>query len=78
MPKRKVAEWRKVGKVFYAKPPDWPKATEYSCTDQETLIEWAHNHGLSIASMQAAKRFAAEILRRDLPVCVLIFPSKAS
>lgn len=45
MPKRKVAVWRKSGKIFYAKPPDWPKATEYSCTDQETLIEWAHNHG---------------------------------
>lgn len=45
MPKRKVAVWRKVGKVFYAKPPDWPKSTEYSCTEQEILIEWAHNHG---------------------------------
>ena len=43
--KRKIATWRKSGKVFYAKPPDWRKATEYSCTDQETLIEWAHNHG---------------------------------
>jgi len=33
-----------------------------------TADEWAHNNGLSISSMQAAKRFAAEILRRDLPV----------
>ena len=33
-----------------------------------TADEWAKNHGLSIASMQAAKRFAAEILRRDVPV----------
>ncbi len=33
-----------------------------------TADEWAHNNHLSIASMQAAKRFAAEILRRDLPV----------
>ena len=44
MPKRRVAEWRRECKVFYAKPPDWPKDTEYSCTEQETLIEWAHNH----------------------------------
>jgi len=34
-----------------------------------TADEWAKNNGLVIASMQAAKRFAAEILRRDLPVC---------
>lgn len=33
-----------------------------------TADEWAHNNDLSISSMQAAKRFAAEILRRDLPV----------
>ena len=34
-----------------------------------TADEWAKNNGLAIASMQAAKRFAAEILRRDVPVC---------
>ena len=45
MSKVKYAIWRKVGKVFYAKPPDWPKSAEYSCTEQEILIEWAHNHG---------------------------------
>lgn len=33
-----------------------------------TADEWAKNHGLAIASMQAAKRFAAEILRKDVPV----------
>lgn len=30
--------------------------------------EWAKQNGLAISSMRAAKRFAAEILRRDLPV----------
>ena len=45
MPKRKVAVWRREGRLLIAKPPDWPKSTEYSCMDQETLIEWAHNHG---------------------------------
>ena len=30
--------------------------------------EWAKQNGLAISSMQAAKRFSAEILRRDLPV----------
>lgn len=33
-----------------------------------TADEWAKNSGLAISSMQAAKRFAAEILRRDVPV----------
>ena len=56
MPKRKIAVWRKSGKVFYAKPPDWPKATEYSCTDQETLIEWAHNHGYVLKDGNPPKR----------------------
>lgn len=45
MPKRKVAVWRNVGRIFTVRPPDWPKQTEYFCTDQETLIEWARNHG---------------------------------
>ncbi len=30
---------------------------------------WAARHGLAIDSMEAAKRFSAEILRRDLPLC---------
>lgn len=30
--------------------------------------EWAARHGVVIQSMQAAKRFAVEILKRDLPV----------
>ena len=33
-----------------------------------TADEWAKNNGLAIASIQAAKRFAAEILRKDVPV----------
>lgn len=45
MPKRRVAIWYKVGRVYTVRPPDWPRGTEYSCTEQETLIEWAHNHG---------------------------------
>ena len=43
--KRRIAVWYLKNKVFYAKPPDWPKSTEYSCTDQSTLIAWAQNHG---------------------------------
>lgn len=45
MPKRKVAIWRREGKLFIAKGPDWPRDVEYSCTDRETLIEWAQAHG---------------------------------
>lgn len=58
MPKRKVAVWRKVGRIFVVRPPDWPKATEYSCTDQETLIEWAHNHGYVLKDGNVPQRRA--------------------
>ena len=33
-----------------------------------SIDEWAAHRGLSIESMDAAKRFSAEILRRDLPL----------
>ena len=41
----KIAVWRRDGKLFVVRPPDWPKSTEYSCTERETLIAWAKNHG---------------------------------
>ena len=41
----KFANWHKDGKLFRAKPPDWPKGAEFSCTSQEDLIAWARNHG---------------------------------
>ena len=56
MPKRKVAVWRKVGRIFVVRPPDWPMATEYSCTEQETLIEWAHNHNYVLKDGNPPKR----------------------
>ena len=67
MPKRKVAVWRKVGRTFIVRPPDWPRATEYSCMDQETLIEWAHNHGYVLKDGNPPRRersharYAAEV-----------------
>lgn len=56
MPKRRVAVWRREGRLFVAKPPDWPRQTEYSCTEQETLIEWAHNHGYVLKDGNPPKR----------------------
>lgn len=56
MPKRKVAVWHKVGRVFTVRPPDWPRQTEYSCTDQETLIQWAHNHGYMLRDGNPPRR----------------------
>ena len=41
MPKRKVAVWRKVGRVFYVRPPGYPRNVELSFTDQAAMIEWA-------------------------------------
>ena len=40
----KYAIWRKEGKLYRVKPPDWPRETEYSCMNQEDLIQWARNH----------------------------------
>ena len=40
----RFAIWRKDGKVFRVKPPDWPKHCEYSCTSQDDLLQWARNH----------------------------------
>ena len=54
--KARFAVWRREGRVFYAKPPDWPRQTEYSCTDQETLIQWAHNHGYMLRDGNPPRR----------------------
>ena len=44
--KRRIAAWRKVGKLFVVSPPGWPKNTRLSFTDQETMIAWARGEGL--------------------------------
>ena len=41
MPKRKVAVWRKVGRIFVVRPPGWPRNVELSFADQAAMIEWA-------------------------------------
>lgn len=56
--KRKIATWRKSGKVFYAKPPDWPREVEYSCTSRDMLIEWAQNHGYMLRDGNAGRQDA--------------------
>ena len=43
--KVKFATWRRVGRLYVSRPPDWPKNVEYSCTEKSDLIEWARNHG---------------------------------
>lgn len=58
MPKRKIAVWRKEGRLFICRPPDWPRATEYSCTEQETLIEWAHNHNYVLKDGNKPKNYS--------------------
>ena len=60
----KYATWRKQGRLFIAKPPDWPRNVEFSCTDQNDLIAWAHNHGYVLKDKNSSRegkheRFAA-------------------
>ena len=39
--KARFAVWRREGKVYYVKPPDWPKMCELSFTNQWDMQEWA-------------------------------------
>ena len=40
--KAKFAVWRKVGRLYVVRPPNWPRDCELSFTDREDMIEWAH------------------------------------
>lgn len=37
----KFAPWRRDGKLYRVRPPDWPKHCELSFTDKEDMMEWA-------------------------------------
>lgn len=39
--KARFAVWRREGRVYYVKPPDWPKMCELSFTNQWDMQEWA-------------------------------------
>ena len=54
----KFAEWRRDGKLFRVKPPDWPKQVEFSCTDREDLIEWARNHKYMLREVNQRRDYA--------------------
>ena len=54
--KVRYAEWRRDGRLFRVKPPDWPKGAEYSCTSQEALIEWARNHNYMLRQGSTTRR----------------------
>lgn len=54
--KVRFAVWRKVGRTFIVRPPDWPRNVEFSCTEQSDLIEWAHNHGYVLKDGNAPQR----------------------
>ena len=39
--KVRFALWRKEGRLFIVRPPNWPKNTELSFTEKVDMIEWA-------------------------------------
>ena len=39
--KVRFATWRKVGRLFVVRPPNWPKGCELSFTNQSDMIRWA-------------------------------------
>jgi hypothetical protein len=65
----KFAVWRKDGKWFRVKPPDWPKHCEYSCKSQEDLIEWAKANHYMLKDGNGGNAYArprARDARRDM------------
>ena len=54
--KVKFAVWHRVGRLLVAKPPDWPRNVEYSCTEQSDLIAWARNHGYVLKDGDVQRR----------------------
>ena len=56
--KRKVAVRRRVGRLLVCRLPDWPKTAEYSTTEQEILIEWAHNHNYVLKDGNKPKNYS--------------------
>ena len=53
--KRKVAVWHRDGRLFVCRPPDWPRGTEYSCTNQNDMIQWAQSHHYVLKDGNAPK-----------------------
>ena len=39
--KTRYAEWRKIGRLFYVRPPGWPKNVELSFTERDDMLAWA-------------------------------------
>lgn len=37
----KFATWRKDGRLYRVKPPDWPRNCEMSFTDRDDMKRWA-------------------------------------
>ena len=54
----RYALWRKDGRLFIARGPDWPKTVEFSCSSQSELIEWAQNHGYMLRDASPQRRGA--------------------
>ena len=60
---RSVAQWHKRGRIWVVYPPNWPKNTELSFTDQALMTDWAHNNGIILRDVTPREgrneRFAA-------------------
>lgn len=48
MSKRKTAAWYKRGRVWYVRPPGWPKCCELSFASQDLMTDWARGEGLML------------------------------
>ena len=54
--KARFAVWRREGRVYYVKPPDWPKMCELSFTNQWDMQEWAQAEHVMLKDGNVSRR----------------------
>ena len=52
----KFATWLKIGRVWYVKPPNWPKECELSFSSQDLLKQWANDNGFMLKDGNPPRR----------------------
>ena len=54
----RFATWRKIGKLYYVRPPGWPKNVELSFTDKGDMIAWSQAAGVMLRDGNVGRKYA--------------------
>ena len=54
--KARFAVWQREGRVYYVKPPNWPKECELSFSSQDLLQQWANDNGFMLKDGNPPRR----------------------